>query len=137
MLKSLFPHYLQPDAMDCGPTCLRMVAKYYGKNYSLESLRTKSNIGREGVSLLGISDAAECLGFRTIGQRLSINTLIEEVPLPCIIHWKQNHFVVLYKIKNNKFYVSDPAHGLITYTQEEFLKYWISTKTEGEDKGIA
>ncbi|MEI7596293.1 MAG: peptidase domain-containing ABC transporter [Bacteroidota bacterium] len=132
-----FPHYKQPDAMDCGPTCLRMVAKYYGKNYSLESLRTKSNIGREGVSMLGISDAAESLGFRTMGVRISLDKLIGDAILPCIIHWKQIHFVVLYKIKNNKFYVSDPAHGLITYTKDEFLKYWISTKTEGEDKGIA
>ncbi|MEI7597420.1 MAG: peptidase domain-containing ABC transporter [Bacteroidota bacterium] len=132
-----FPHYKQPDAMDCGPTCLRMVAKHYGKSYSLESLRTKSNIGREGVSMLGISDAAECLGFRTMGVRISLDKLFEDAILPCIIHWKQNHFVVLYKIKNNKYFISDPAHGLITYTQDEFVKYWLSTKTEGEDKGIA
>ncbi|MEI7597130.1 MAG: cysteine peptidase family C39 domain-containing protein [Bacteroidota bacterium] len=132
-----FPHYLQPDAMDCVPKCLRMIAKHYGKAYSIENLRSRSSIGREGVSLLGISDAAESIGFKTIGVRIPLEKLVEDAVLPCIVHWKQNHFVVLYKIKNNKFYVSDPAHGLITYTKEELVKNWISTKTEGEDKGIA
>ena len=94
-----FTHYQQPDAMDCGPTCLRMVAKHYGKLYNLETLRNRSSIGREGVSMLGISDAAESIGFRTMGVRVSIEKLIEDVTLPCIIHWKQTHFVVLYKIK--------------------------------------
>lgn len=134
---SEFPNYLQLDIMDCGPTCLRMIAKHYGKAYSIENLRGKSSIGREGVSLLGISDAAESIGFKTIGIRISLEKLIEDAVLPCIVHWKQNHFVVLYKIKNNIFYVSDPAHGLIKYNQEEFVNYWISTKKEGEDKGIA
>ena len=92
-----FPYYHQLDAMDCGPTCLRMVAKHYGKHYSLETLRQKSFIGREGVSMLGISTAAESIGFRTIGVHISFQQLAE-APLPCIVHWKQNHFVVVYKI---------------------------------------
>jgi ATP-binding cassette subfamily B protein len=94
-----FPFYKQPDAMDCGVTCLRMIAKYYGKHYSLETLREKTYIARAGVSLLGISDAAEKLGFKTIGARLNIEKLTEDVPLPCIVHWKQEHFVVVYDIK--------------------------------------
>jgi len=90
-----FPHYFQLDAMDCGPTCLRMVAKYYGKNYTLDNLRQKSHITREGVSLIGTSEAAESIGFRTMGVKISFEKLVEEVPLPCIAHWKQNHFVVI------------------------------------------
>ncbi|RGE95910.1 cysteine peptidase family C39 domain-containing protein, partial [Phocaeicola massiliensis] len=94
-----FPHYLQLDAMDCGPTCLRMIARYYGKNYSLQTLRERSFITREGVSMLGISDAAESIGFRTSGVRITLKQLEEDVPLPCILHWNQNHFVVCYDIR--------------------------------------
>lgn len=81
-----FPHYRQLDVMDCGPTCLRMVAKYYGKSYTLQTLREKSFITREGVSMLGISDAAEAIGFRTTGVRITLNQLRDEIPLPCILH---------------------------------------------------
>ena len=100
------------------------------------------SLDRSGVSLLGISKAAENLGFKTVGGRLSFNTLAHEVPLPCIVHWNQNHFVVIYKIKKQKkgkytIYVADPSKGLITYTQEEFCEHWVSTKTNGEEKGIA
>jgi ATP-binding cassette subfamily B protein len=94
-----FPHYLQLDAMDCGPTCLRMIAKYYGMNYSLQTLRSRSFLTREGVSMLGISDAAESIGFRTSGVRITLKQLEEDMPLPCILHWNQNHFVVCYDIR--------------------------------------
>ena len=99
-------------------------------------------LGKDGVSLLGISKAAEEIGFKTIGGRLSFDTLTSEVPLPCIIHWNQNHFVVVYKIKKRRgnryeVYVADPGKGLITYTKEEFCEHWVSTKTNGEEKGIA
>src|SRR5271157_5199094 len=97
-----FPFYKQPDSKDCGPTCLRMITKFYGKKYSLDHLRDKSYITREGVSLLGISDAAESIGFRTMGVKLSFEQLRYEVHLPCIVHWKQKHFVVLYKIDAEK-----------------------------------
>ena len=97
-----FPHYRQLDVMDCGPTCLRMVAKYYGKSYTLQTLREKSFITREGVSMLGISDAAEAIGFRTTGVRITLNQLRDEIPLPCILHWNQNHFVVLYDVKRKR-----------------------------------
>ena len=142
-----FPHYLQPDAMDCGPTCLRIVAKYFGKHYNLETLRDLTWKTREGVSLLTISDAAEKIGFRTQGVRITIEQLAD-IPLPAIIHWTQNHFVVLYKIKKKyrpfggkqegvEYHVSDPAHGLLKYNQEEFIKYWASTRHEGQPAGIA
>ena len=149
-----FPHYKQLDAMDCGPTCLRMVAKYYGKTYSLQYLRSRSYVTREGVSMLGISDAAESIGLRTKGYRLTWEQLRDEVPFPCIIHWNQHHFVVVYDIKKGKhssflpslspdgkdndeatIFIADPAIGLLSYTKEEFLKCWISTKREGENEG--
>lgn len=135
-----FPTYIQLDAMDCGPTCLRMIAKYYGKHYSLETLRANSFITREGVSMLGISDAAEHIGFHSSGVMVSFEQLVAEAPLPCIVHWKQNHFVVVYRIKKDKkngykIYVADPALGLATYDEADFKKCWLSTKRENEDKG--
>jgi len=132
-----FPFYQQLDGMDCGPSCLRMIAKHYGKAYSLQTLRERSYITREGVSLLGISDAAESIGFRTMGVKLSWEKLLQEAPLPCIIYWNQIHFVVVYRIKNDIVFVADPAHGLIKCKKEEFLKCWINTGSDGEDQGIA
>jgi ATP-binding cassette, subfamily B, bacterial len=135
-----FPHYLQPDAMDCGPACLRIVAKYFGKHFNVETLRELTWKTREGVSLLTISDAAEKIGFRTQGVRISFEQL-GNIPLPAIIHWTQNHFVVLYKIKKRRgkleFHISDPAHGLLKYNQEEFIRFWASTTQNGEPAGIA
>ena len=132
----------QRDAMDCGPSCLAIIAKHYGQQADKEQLRKICSLGKEGVSLLGISKAAENLGFKTIGGRLSFEILSQEVPLPCIVHWNQNHFVVVYKIKKHKkgkytIFIADPGKGLVTYTKEEFCEHWVSTKTEGEEKGIA
>lgn len=137
-----FPHYLQHDVADCGPTSLRMIAKYYGKEYSSEMLRRHCCISREGVSMLGISDAAEYIGFRTIGVRISFEQLAEEALLPCILHWNQNHFVVCYKIEKKrkgeyKIRISDPASQRLCYTKKEFLKCWLSTKSGSIDKGAA
>jgi ATP-binding cassette subfamily B protein len=145
--------------MDCGPTCLRMVAAHYGRVFSLEGLREKSLITREGVSMLGISEAAEHIGFRTTGVKVSFEDLCE-APLPCIVHWNQQHFVVVYDIKapSSRFsifpspqgegsglrgdggeviYIADPAAGKLKYTREEFCRCWISTKNEGKDVGVA
>lgn len=119
--------------MDCGPACLRMVAKHYGKNFSLQRLREISGINREGVSLLGISEAAEKVGFRTTGCKLTLNQL-KEIALPAILHWGQNHFVVLYNVKGkdkHNFYIADPARGLIKYTEAQFLKEWLSDRHQG------
>ena len=113
MLKN-FPFYKQPDSKDCGPTCLKIIAKYYGKTLNIQTLRSLSETTREGSNLLTLSEAAEKIGFRTLGVKLSIKKL-EEAPLPCILHWNNNHYVVLYKIKKSKFYISDPAHGLLEY----------------------
>ena len=132
----------QHDAMDCGPSCLAMIAKHYGLQPNVEKIRRSCALNKEGVSLLGISKAAESIGFKTIGGRLTFNTLAKEVPHPCIVHWNQNHFVVVYKVKKHSkgkyiVYVADPAKGLVTYTKEEFCEHWISTKTNDEEKGIA
>jgi len=132
-----FTTYRQHDAMDCGPTCLRMIASHYGRNYSLESLRQQTGINREGVSLLGISEAAENIGFRTVGAKLSWQQLKEEAPLPCIVFWSQFHFVVIYKIKDDKIYIADPAKGKVTYSKKEFLQRWLNAKTNGQNSGIA
>ncbi|PVX51928.1 ABC transporter transmembrane protein [Balneicella halophila] len=127
--------------MDCGPACLCMIAKHYGKNYTLDGLRQQSFIGRDGVSLLGISRASEKIGFRTVGGRLTFEKLVEKAPLPCIVHWNQDHFVVVYEVKKTRkeynVYVADPGKGLITYNKEEFCSHWISTQTNGEEKGVA
>jgi ATP-binding cassette subfamily B protein len=132
---STFPFYQQLDAMDCGPTCLRMISKYYGKHFTLQTLREKSYLARDGVSMLGIADAAESIGMKSLGAALTWEKLSSEAPLPLIAHWKQNHFIVVYKIKKDRIYVADPQIGLVTYSREEFLKGWISTKKDGENKG--
>ena len=129
--------YCQYDSMQCGITCLRMVCKYFGREYSLDSLSKLCFATTEGVSMLGINEAANTLGLHTISARATIE-MLGEVPLPCILHWNQNHFVVLYKVKKGKkFYVADPGKGLVTYSLDEFKQHWTSTKSNGEDKGIA
>ena len=138
-----FPLYTQNEAMDCGPACLRMVAKYYGHHYSLQTLRKKCFITREGVSLLGISDAAENIGFHTNGVRISLQKFANEAPLPCILHWNQNHFVVCYNVRRNRkgslqFQIADPASQLLNYNQQEFSKCWVGKSQPNEsDQGIA
>jgi ATP-binding cassette subfamily B protein len=134
---SKFPHYRQLDAMDCGATCLRMIAKYYGRLYTAQTLRQRSSITREGVSLLGISDAAESIGMRTMGVKTTLENLEKEKVTPFIAHWNQNHFVVVYKIDKNKVYVADPGASKITYTKQEFIKHWASTEKDGNKQGIA
>ena len=130
------PYYPQHDAMDCGPTCLRMVVAFYGKRYSLEGLREKSFITREGVSMLGISEAAEKIGFRSICVQVGYEKL-QEAPLPCIIHWNQQHFVVVYKLNDKHVWVADPGAGKLKYTKEEFCNCWLSSRKNEEDTGVA
>jgi ATP-binding cassette subfamily B protein len=130
-----FPFFKQLDAMDCGPTCLRMVARYYGKHFSLQTLREKSHLSKEGVSMLGIAKAAEEIGMQTMGVSLTWERLRNEAPFPVIVHWKQNHFIVVYRIKRDRVFVADPAFGKAVYSRDEFLKGWISTRKDGEPKG--
>ncbi len=131
-----FKHYQQHDIMDCGPTCLKMVAKYYGKTISIERLRENSEMNKNGVSLYSISKAAEKLGFITSGAIVSYKQLKDEVSLPCIIHWTQNHFVVLYKITKNKVYLADPAQGKKVYSKIEFVQNWSTIEDDNHNGGV-
>lgn len=133
---SRFHFIKQHDAMQCGIACLAMICRYYGKNYSLATLSEICQATNEGVSLLSISDAAEQLGMHTIIGYSSVAKL-SKVTLPCILHWNQNHFVVLYKTKRGKFYVADPGKVLIKYSESEFVQHWISVRRDNEDKGVA
>jgi ATP-binding cassette, subfamily B, bacterial len=147
----IFPNYIQADQKDCGPTCLKIVAKHYGKILNIQDLRDYSETNRDGSNLLMLSDAAEKIGFRTVGAKLSVAKL-EEMPLPCILHWNKVHYVVLYKSllspkggmlsklrkADSKYYISDPAIGLIEYSEEEFLKFWIGNNADANiEEGIA
>lgn len=132
--------YPQHDQMDCGPACLSMVAEFYGKVYGLEYIREETFISREGVSLLGISEASHKIGLESISAKLTVEKLIEnKETLPCILHWNQNHFVVLHKIskslfnKSHVFHIADPAHGKIKLSKEKFENSWLSS----DDKGVA
>lgn len=135
--KHKFPFYKQFDRTDCGPTCLRMLAKYYGKIYSPEYLRELSNITTEGVSVMGITDAAEKIGFKTLVANISYETLEKQAPLPCIVHWRQRHFLIVYKIEKGKVYVADPDYGLIIYEKEKFIEGWQNTRyLNNSDEGL-
>ncbi len=133
---SSFPFYKQHDAMDCGPTCLRMVAKYYGKYFSLDRIKAISFVNRSGVSLSDLSDAAEQIGFRTTAARLTFEELAQDITLPVIAHWKQTHFVVVYKITSKYVVVGDPGFGILKLSRDEFVQGWISTKQNNAKEGI-
>jgi ATP-binding cassette subfamily B protein len=131
-----FKFYKQLNAMDCGPTCLRMIANSYGKHYSAESLRRLSGYSKNGVSMWGLSDSAQKIGMRTRAGRLTYRVL-EEAPLPAVLHWNQNHFVVLVSMDDKKCKVADPSTGIITFRKDEFLRYWLSSKDDNdEDTGL-
>ena len=134
---SRFPFVKQLDAMQCGVACLKMVCLHYGREVSMERLSQICHVTSEGVSLLGISEAANDMGLHSVCVRTTIDNL-SQAPLPCILHWNQNHFVVLYKVRKGKrFYVADPGKGLVSYSRDEFRNHWVSTRSGGEDKGIA
>lgn len=130
-MKKTFPNYLQPGSKDCGPTCIKIISKYYGRIFSLNEIRELTETTRNGSTLLKLSDGAEKLGFRTMAANLELSQL-NEVELPCILFWSDRHFVVLYKVKNGKYYISDPAIGLITYSKQDFLKCWGSFNRQKE-----
>lgn len=133
-----FPFYRQLDAMDCGPTCLKMIAQSDGKLLPLQYLREKCYITREGVSMLGIAEAAENIGYRTIAVKLTYEKEGEvpgllQFPLPCIAYWEQKHFVVIYKISKTHVWVADPAEGKLKLKRSFFENGWLN----GRKKGIA
>lgn len=132
---------LQPDTMDCGPACLCAIARYHGRKYSIQHLREHSFISREGVSMLGLADAADSIGMRTLSAKITLEQLSESMPLPCVLFWNHNHFVVCYDIKGRegkrRFSLMDPALGKVTYSAKEMRKHWISGKLDGKEVGIA
>ncbi|MEE9364391.1 MAG: peptidase domain-containing ABC transporter [Cellulophaga sp.] len=133
---SKFPNYIQTESKDCGPTCIKIIAKHYGKLINTQQLRTISETTREGSSLMGLSDAVESVGFKSLGIKLAFNKL-KEAPLPCIVHWNKSHYVVVYKINKNTISISDPAHGLITFSKQEFIQSWIGNNAdETTEEGI-
>jgi ATP-binding cassette, subfamily B, bacterial len=131
-----FPFYKQHDAMDCGATCLRMVARHHGRFYSLEHLRELTFIGKDGVALIDIADAAEKIGMSTLAAKISWERLKEGLPLPMIVHWRQEHYIVVYEVGNNHVRVADPASGKHKLTKDEFLNSWGSDIVDGEHVGI-
>jgi len=133
-----FPHYQQPDHKDCGPTCLKIVAKHFGKVIALQKIRQLSETSRRGSSLLSLCDAAEKLGFRATGVRINYPTLSTEVALPCILHWGNHYYVVAYKMKKDKIYLSDTARGLTVFSKDNFLEKWMGKNAEDNTpEGIA
>ena len=137
---SVFPLYIQHDAMQCGIACLQMVCEYHGRKVSASEVEELCPSTAEGVSMLGMGRAAEALGLHTVSGRLSVD-MLAKAPLPCILHWRQRHFVVLHRIKGRgrrlRYCVADPAKGLVEYTREELEEGWLSSRSDGEDKGIA
>jgi ATP-binding cassette subfamily B protein len=132
-----FFFYKQHDGMQCGIACLAMICRHFGRTYSMDNISKICFATHEGVSLLGINEAAGMLGLHTSCGRVDVETL-NKAPLPCILHWNQNHFVVLYKIKNGKkYHIADPGKGLMTYNSEELCRHWVSTSSNGKEKGVA
>jgi len=131
-----FQFYKQHDSSDCGAACLRMIAKHHGRHYTLESLRELSHLDREGTSLMGISDAAEKIGFRTLGVKTDLERLQADIPLPCVAHWRQQHFVVLFKIADGYVHIADPAVGIQMLPEQEFLDGWISDVVNSKPQGV-
>lgn len=138
-----FPHYNQIDIVECGPTCLRIISKYYGKSLGADEVRKQCHISKYGVTLLGISDAAEYFGFISIGVKLTWEQFKNQANFPCIVHWNQTHFAVVYDIREKRgktfIYISDPAsRDLLIYQEKDFLKSWISIKTANvsDNKGM-
>jgi ATP-binding cassette subfamily B protein len=130
-----FPIFRQLDAMDCGPTCLRMIAQYYGRTFTASFLREKACIDRQGVSMLGIAYAAEAIGLRTLAARVPLEALLEQAPLPCVLHWDQKHFVVLYRHKKGRISIADPARGGVTLTVDDLRRHWAS-EVDGKEAGL-
>ena len=131
-----FPHFRQLDAMDCGPACLRMVAHHHGKRISQAALRQACNIGKAGVSMRGIAEAADGVGLRAMAVKLRFTRLATEAPLPCIVHWEGRHFIVVHRVSRSKVEVADPASGLVSYNHADFQKGWLHGAESPESSGL-
>ena len=132
-----FPHFTQLESRDCGAACLQIISKYYGKFFSLDELREISGVTKEGISVYDLCESAEAIGLKALPVKTDFRKLKDDIPLPCIAHWRNSHFIVVYKVKDNKVYVSDPAIGLVTYDRREFFNGWLEKASEKKfRKGI-
>lgn len=131
-----FPIILQDRAAQCGPVCLQMVTGHYGRTVELEELERLTGMTDQGTSLLGVNDAAESLGFKTLAAKIPFDKFVEEAPLPAMVHWKNNHFTVVYQLDFDSVWVADPAQGKVVYAAEEFLDGWIKHDTTGVQVGV-
>ncbi|WBV56365.1 peptidase domain-containing ABC transporter [Chryseobacterium daecheongense] len=132
LFKKTFPFLRQLDSQDCGVTCIRMIAKYYGINISnTNPVLVESNLLKQGITISDLNDTAKKLGFNTLVVKLDFEKMINNVPLPAIFFWNQNHFIIVYKVVNKQLYVADPGFGKIVYSQKEFLKGWAQESDEG------
>jgi ATP-binding cassette subfamily B protein len=135
--RNSFPFFKQIDQYDCGPSCLKMVSKHYGRNFSSEHLRGVCNITSNGITIKSLIQGAESIGFQAIPASINFQTLSDEAPLPCIVYWRDRHFLIVYKIKGDVIYVADPAHGLSKYNKNNFIEAWQNNKKyNDESEGI-
>lgn len=128
-----FPFYKQLDQYDCGPACLKMLSKYYGHNFSLEHLRDICNITPDGITIKSLMHGAEALGFQTVPASINYDILEKKAPMPCIVYWRDRHFLIVYEVKGDTVYVADPGHGLIKYNKQEFIQAWQNNKNANDD----
>ncbi|MFK7771575.1 MAG: cysteine peptidase family C39 domain-containing protein [Saprospiraceae bacterium] len=136
IVKIGFPIILQKSSMQCGPICLQMISKYHGKEVDVKRLEIISKMDKTGTSLLGLEEAADSVGLESLAVKLSFEDLIKEAPLPAILHWNMNHFVVVYHATKTKIYIADPAYGKLEYSKEAFCKNWIPKDSTSNNKGI-
>lgn len=131
-----FPNYRQLDNKDCGLTCLQIISKHYGKFFSLQDIRDISSVSKEGLSLYELGLTSERLGLKSLPVKVEFEKLTDNIPLPCIAHWRNNHYVVVYKITANKVYISDPRLGIVKYSHREFMEGWLNYEKDDTRKGI-
>ncbi|WP_109438666.1 cysteine peptidase family C39 domain-containing protein [Aquimarina sp. AU119] len=132
-----FPILLQETPVQCGPVCLKMISQYYGKDVEINELEKLSGMESNGTSLLGLSEAAESIGLKNLGVKISFEQLVNEAPLPAIVHWNSNHYVVVYEVNLDSVSIADPAHGKIKYSKKEFCDGWLKGEMTTLTEGVA
>ena len=130
-----FPFYKQVNNKDCGMTCLRMIAKYYGKSSDILTISSLTKAHPKSMSLLQLKSNAESLGLKTSASRVPVNYL-GKIDLPVILHWNRNHFVILFEVDKNSYHIADPARGVLILTQQELIPHWKDEEYTTKNGGI-